>query len=230
MDAHQHSLVGAPPARRQHSLDLAGIGAVAGLVGPVVFTAGFLAQQWVRRDSYDWVAEPVSNLEAGPSGWVQQANFALFGTCMLLLAGALFRELGGPARRRVGPVFVGLSGLGLFGAAVFAIEADANGVAYDPGGHFLAGGIMFFLNSALALLTLGVTLRSDQQWRGVARYAVVCGLLALAGFVLLGAFAVPDEAPLHPWAGLLQRVVIVLVTFPCIVAVSARLRRIARVA
>ena len=46
----------------------------AGILGPVLFTAGFLAQEAFRRDGYDPLAEPVSALEAGPNGWVQQTN------------------------------------------------------------------------------------------------------------------------------------------------------------
>jgi hypothetical protein len=40
----------------------------AGIIGPVLFTAGFLAQEALRRDEYDPLAEPVSALEAGPKG------------------------------------------------------------------------------------------------------------------------------------------------------------------
>jgi hypothetical membrane protein len=99
----------------------------AGIVGPILFTVVFVAQQWARRDSYDWVAEPVSNLEAGPHGWVQQANFVVFG---------------------------------LFMAAAFPIEQDAQGLAYDPGFHFVAG-VTFFLSSALALLVVSRSLPRD---------------------------------------------------------------------
>jgi hypothetical protein len=51
----------------------------AGIIGPVLFTAAFLAQEAFRRGEYDPLAEPVSALEAGPSGWIQQVNFVVFG-------------------------------------------------------------------------------------------------------------------------------------------------------
>jgi hypothetical protein len=38
----------------------------------------------------------------------------------------------------------------------------------------------------------------------------------------------PDGAPLHGYAGLAQRAVILVVTFPCLVAVATRLTRLAR--
>jgi hypothetical membrane protein len=227
MDAHQHSLTVTVEDGHPDVTGLVRLGALAGLAGPVLFTAAFLAQQWARRDSYDWVAEPVSNLEAGPHGWVQQLNFVVFAVLMATFALALHRALGTGGRRWWAPALLGLSSVGLLLAAALPIEEDASGTAYDPGGHFVAG-VTFFLSSALAQVALGATLRHDPRWAGVARYALACGVVALAGFVVLGRFAVPDGAPLHEWAGLLQRTVIMVVTFPCLVTVAWRLRRLTR--
>jgi Protein of unknown function (DUF998) len=58
----------------------------AGIVGPVLFTAAFLAQGAFRRNDYDPLAEPVSALEAGPYGWVQQVNLVLFGLLTIAFA------------------------------------------------------------------------------------------------------------------------------------------------
>lgn len=225
----------------------------AGIVGPVLFTATFLAQQWARRDTYDWVAEPVSNLEAGPHGWVQQANFVVFGVLMAAFAVGMARAMApgrasgvAPGRApgtaqgvaggrpggvggwlpRVGPALLGLSSAGLFLAAVFPLEQDGHGVVYDPGLHFVAG-VTFFLSSGLALLALSRGLAGDARFGRLPRYALVAGLLAFAGFVVMGAFVIPDGAPLHPYAGVAQRVVIVTVTFPCLVVLAARLHRVA---
>ncbi len=198
----------------------------AGIAGPIVFTATFLAQQWARRDTYDWVAEPVSNLEAGPQGWVQQANFVVFGVLMAAFAVGMARAVAKSRLSWVGPAFLGLCSGGLFLAAIFPIEEDAQGVAYDPGFHFVAG-VVFFLSSGLALLALSRSLAHDGRWGRLPQYASVAGLLAFAGFVTLGVFAIPEGAPLHPYAGVAQRGVIVTVTFPCLVLLALRLHRIA---
>ena len=50
------------------------LAAWAGIVGPILFTATFLAQEAFRSDEYSPIAETVSALEAGPNGWVQQAE------------------------------------------------------------------------------------------------------------------------------------------------------------
>src|SRR5215211_8924406 len=49
----------------------------AGIIGPMLFTAAFLAQEAFRRGEYDPLAEPVSALEAGPYGWIQRLNFVM---------------------------------------------------------------------------------------------------------------------------------------------------------
>ena len=48
----------------------------------------------------------------------------------------------------------------------------------------------------------------------------------MALIVLMGVFVTPEDAPLHAWAGLAQRIVIVAVLFPCTVVVTLRLLRV----
>jgi hypothetical membrane protein len=198
---------------------------VAGINGPALFTLAFLAQEAFRRGEFNPVAEPVSALEAGPNGWIQQANFVVFGVLLLAFAIGLDKGVAPMRAGSLGPRLLGVASVGLFLAAAFPLRADAAGVTYDPGGHFVAG-VTFFLSMSLALLVLSRRLAKDPRWRGLASYVLVCGVLALIGFVVLGRFAIPDDAPLHDYAGLAQRLVIVGVTFPCLVALAVRLRRV----
>ena len=197
--------------------------ALAGIVGPVLFSAGFLAQQAVRRPAYDPIAEPVSALEAGPYGWIQQTNFVVFGLFMLAFTFALHRGIDRSRRGVLGPALLGAASTGLFIAAAIPLREGAAGNVYDPGGHFVAG-VTFFLGTALALLVLSRRLAKDPHFRTLATYTAICGVLALVGFVVMGRFAVPDGAPLHDVAGLIQRVVLLAVTFPCLVLLAVRLR------
>jgi hypothetical membrane protein len=197
----------------------------AGIVGPILFTATYMAQELFRQDEYSPVAEPVSALEAGPNGWVQQANFVVFGLLTLAFAVGLHRGVRPTRAGIVGPALFFVSGIGLVLAAVFPLEEDAAGVTYDPGGHFVAG-VMFFGTSAAALITVSRRLARDPRWQGLVMYVRVCGLLAIAGFVLLGVFAIPDDAPLHDWAGLAQRIVILAILFPARIVLALRLSKI----
>ena len=199
------------------------VGALAGVVGPLLFTCTFFIQEAFRRDEFSPVAEPVSALEAGPNGWVQQVNFVVFGLMMLTFAIGLNRGVSPTRMGTLGPALLCVAGIGLFLAAAFPLREDAAGVTYDPGLHFMAG-VTFFLSTSLALLALSGRLSKDSHWRGLATYAAACGALAFIGFVVLGRFAIPDGAPLHDYAGLAQRTVLLLVTFPCLVALALRLR------
>ena len=176
----------------------------AGILGPALFTAVFLVHEAVPADRYDRVAEVVSALEAGPYGWIQQAQ----------LRG--LRDPDPGVRRRPASCRAAEHGWAspdrpcsasaasrLLLAAMFPLREDANGVTYDPGGHVVAG-VMFFLTSAIGLVVLSRRLARDPPLAGLDVHAGR-GPGAVAGFVLMGAFVMPDDAPLHDWAGLAQR-------------------------
>jgi hypothetical membrane protein len=199
----------------------------AGIVGPVLFTAVFVVLELVRGSEYDRVAETVSALEAGPYGWVQQVNFVVLGLLTIGFAVGLHRAVA-PSRRGVaGPLLLGLSGVANILGAVFPVREGAAGATYAPTGHVVAGS-MFFATSALALLVLSRRLGKDSRWSGLSRYAAVAGGTAVIGFVVMGALVIPDDAPLHEYAGLGQRLLILLVVFPCRVTLAARMLRLVR--
>jgi hypothetical membrane protein len=199
------------------------LGALTGIAGPVLFTIAFLAQEVFRRAEFDPIAEPVSALEAGPNGWLQQVNFVVFGLMLLTFAVGLHLGVAPSRLGTLGPLLLSVASIGLFLAAALPLREDAAGVTYDPGGHFIAG-VTFFLSTSLAMLVLSRRLRTDPQFRPLATYTAVCGVLAVLGFVAMGRFAMPDDAPLHEVAGLIQRMTILLVTFPCLVALAFRLQ------
>lgn len=116
-----------------------------------------------------------------------------------------------------GPALLAVSGVGLLLAAIFPLREDAAGVTYDPGGHIVAD-VVFFLTSALGLIVLSRRLARDPRWRSLATHTPVAGAVALAGFVVAGRFVMPDDAPLHDWVGLAQRLLILLAVFPCRIA------------
>ena len=78
------------------------------------------------------------------------------------------------------------------------------------------------------MLVLSWRLAKDPRFRTLAIYSAVCGALALVGFVVMGRFVMPDDAPLHDVAGLIQRAVIMVLTFPLLVVLAVRLLRSSR--
>jgi hypothetical membrane protein len=203
------------------------VAAWAGIVGPVLFTAGFLAQEAFRTAEYSPVSEPVSALEAGPHGWVQQVNFVVFGVLTMAFAIGLHRGIRPTRAGAAGPAMLFVSGIGLLLAAALPLREDAAGVTYDPGGHFVAG-VIFFCSAAAGLLVLSRRLAQDPHWRSLSGYIATAGAAGLVSFVLLGAFVIPDDAPLNDWAGLIQRFVILVILFPARVVLALRLLNVGR--
>jgi hypothetical membrane protein len=198
----------------------------AGIVGPFLFTATFLAQEAFRRGEYHPLGEPVSALEGGPHGWIQQLNFVVFGLLTIAFAVGLNRGLRPTRAGIIGPALLFLSGIGSLHAAIFPLREDAAGVTYDPGLHFIAG-FTVFLSSALGLIVVSRRLARDARWRDIATYTLIAGLISFVGFAIGGTLVVPDGAPLHEWLGLYQRLVVLAVIFPCRVVLSLRLWQIA---
>jgi hypothetical membrane protein len=197
----------------------------AGIIGPVLFTAAFLAQEAFRRGEYDPLAEPISALEAGPYGWIQQLNFVMLSLLTIAFAIGLHRGLRRSRAGIAGPALLFGSGIALLWAAAFS--PDATGVAYDPGVH-VVGGFTFFLTSALGLVVVSRRLARDPRWQNIATYTLVAGIVASVGFVLGAALVVRDGAPLHEWWGLYQRLLLLAVIFPGRLVLSFRLLKVAR--
>ena len=201
----------------------------AGLIGPVLFTLTWVAQELFRIGEYSPIKEPVSALAAGPNGWVQSVNFAVFGVLTIVFAVGMYGVSRSSKPGMVGSSLFVISGLGLLMAAAFPLREDAVGVTYDPGGHFVAG-MTFFTSSAIALVVISFALAKRAEFRGLAMPVRVAGILMLVSNPVMGILVIPDDAPLHEWAGLAQRVIVLGLLFPARLALSYRLRRVATLA
>jgi hypothetical membrane protein len=200
--------------------------AVAGIAGPIVFALGVIAQS-LFHPGYSQVKLPISALAAWPGGWIQDANFVVFGTLTIAYAVGLHLGLR-PSRAGVlGPALLVLSGIGLVIAGVFPWKA-VEGEFVVPAGH-LVGALLAFLGTGSALVVVSRRLAADPRWSGLAAYALGSGIVIVALFGVTLALVVPPEAPLHPWGGLVQRVTLA-VWLPCMVVLALRVLRVARVA
>ena len=119
-----------------------------------------------------------------------------------------------------------LSGIGLVLAGLFPMIRDASGALREPAGH-AAAAFLAFLGAGVGLIVTSRRMVLDPAWRVLAGYALTSGIVIVALFPVMGVLAVPEDGPLHPWFGLLPRVVL-LVWFPCTMVLALRLLRIAR--
>ena len=196
----------------------------AGLIGPVLFTLTWVAQELFRVEEYSPIREQVSALAAGPNGWIQTLSFAVFGLLTIAFAGGLYRATRSSRWGVAGSLLFLVSGFGPLMAAAFPLREDAAGVTYDPGGH-LAAGMTFFISIALPLVGVSFGLAKRTEWRALAMPVRVAGVLMLISNPVMGILVIPDGAPLHEWAGLAQRIILLGLLFPARMALSYRLLR-----
>ena len=201
--------------------------ATAGIAGPFIFAVVALVHSLLRPD-HSLLRHPVSALAAGPSGWVQNVNFLLFG--LLMIAYAMGLHLGVRPTRwgLVGVMFLVLSGVGLMWGGVFPATDDTG--AFD-GGRLLhiPGFVMTFLGGGIGLVLMFRRMASDPRWRALATYALATGVAMLVLIVGGGGLVRPPGAPLHAWFGLFQ-LVLLAVWLPCTVVLALRLLALARAA
>jgi hypothetical membrane protein len=198
--------------------------AIAGIVAPIWFVTLVIIQGLLQPD-YSHIAMPVSALAAWPAGWIQNLNFFVFGTLMAAFVIGLHNA--------IQPSRFGLSGIALLLASCVGLWMaglfhwiNVNGVPTETPLH-VVGALLSFLGASTGNIALSRRMALDPRWRDLSLYVLATGIVMLLLFIVLGGFAINDGAPLHNWAGLLQRVV-VAVWFTCIVVLATRSLRLAR--
>jgi Protein of unknown function (DUF998) len=199
-----------------------GLGAVAGIAGPVAFTAGW-ATASLRQTGYSATQVQISGLAAPDARdpGIVIAAFLVLGGCSVAFGEALHRELrDGSSRPGAGPRLI--QGAGLLAVAAGLLRRDhmllgrsAAGESWHNHAHDVLSAVIYVILVAVPLL-LAARFRGDPRWRPLA-LPLVAGALVTAGF--LGVFVSGTSAPS---AGLLQRIAITI-PLALLAAVAARL-------
>jgi hypothetical protein len=162
-----------------------------GVAGAVLFTLIYLIEG-VTRPGYSAWQQPISALSLGPGGWVQQANFVVYGVCTLCLAGAWHKVLKGSAGAIAYPLLHGLEGLVFILVGFFSQDPAGyppgttlttptlHGEIHIIGAFVLVGTIVF------AFLVMAWHFARDLHWWGWAAYSVISALLTLVLMALFG--------------------------------------------
>ena len=198
--------------------------ALAGVAGPVLFTV-LVILQGLLIPAYSHVSLPISALEAWPTGWIQRLNFWLAASLNIAFVYGLHLAVQPARRGATGVPLLVVGGIGLALAGLFP-WVMVNGVPTETPLH-VVGAITTFAATGLGWLMFSRRMSADGRWRGVSRYTMATGIAMLVLFIALGFFAIDDGTPLHPWAGLLQRILCV-VWFTLLIVLAVRLRGVAR--
>jgi uncharacterized protein DUF998 len=181
--------------------------ALAGVVGSLLFVSVFTIEG-ARRAGYDAASMYISALSIGPRGWIQIANFMVFGALLLLFARGVAAEFGSTAR--IGVTLLSLIGSSFVASGPFVM--DPVGVAFTQMSlhsqlHYLFGAIVF----SLAPVSCFVFFRRFGQtpaWRPLRWWTLGLGIVMVVGIGFLKVAAFPANA-LHPWLGVIQRATII---------------------
>jgi hypothetical protein len=167
---------------------------VTGLAGSVLFNLTWFVDGLIRS-GYDPVVQPVSALSLGPGGWVQVANFAVFGAVGVITAPAWRPTLAGGTGAVWYPRVAVLAGAATIGAAVFSQDPA---LGYPPGAiaplhpsaHAQVHNVVAYISliaTIAQLVILARRFRREPRWRGWAAAALVTACL-MVGF--LAAFGI----------------------------------------
>jgi MFS family permease len=182
------------------ALDIHGILAAAGIVGPLVLVGMDLAAA-LAVPKYNLARDSISSLALTSLGWIQTIGFLVIWLLIEIFTAGLFLNI----RRRRGFGF-GILLLALFGFGMLLIGAfrtDAAGAPATVNGtiHLVgAYGVLGLFPVAIALLLSSI--RNDPRWHGIFRYSAVTGIIAL-GFAV-GHIFVPHLS----WFGLYERLTV----------------------
>ena len=204
--------VGEAPDRTQTTRALLWSGAV----GPLLFAAVFLVEGAIRP-GYDAWRTTISTLSLSDHGWVQIANFHLFGLLTLCFAGGLRRVFRNGLASSSGPILFAIVGVGLILAGIFVTDPCLGYPVSSPVPlpeslhgtiHNLAALTIFLVLPAICFV-MGRRFARDPAWRIWSSISMIAGGLILFFFawfftsVSASADAMPGEE-VH--AGLLERI------------------------
>jgi hypothetical membrane protein len=189
--------------------------ALAGVAGPVVFTAAWLASS-LRQTGHGALSVQLSGLAAANARdpFIMITGFLVEGGCLVVFGQELARELDGGLAPRL------IQGAGALTIAAGLLRRDHVELTSGPASwHNQAHNVVslaLYADLVLAQLLLARELGAAPRWRRWRPYLLASGI---ATAVALAIF-IPDTT--SPAAGLLQRVA---VTIPLITltAVAARL-------
>jgi Protein of unknown function (DUF998) len=183
---------------------------LTGVIAPVGFIAVFLVAGATRSGYNPWTMF-VSQLATGPGGWVQTANFLVYGVALGAFAVALRQAIKGSSGAIAAPILLGLYAVAMLVAGVFTTDPNLGYPVGAPAVHTTHGTIHAF--AGLSVFTLLPAAAFVMAWHfgrsaRSTRWAVYSAAVGVAMILFFfGGFAVGQfqGAP----TGLYQRVAII---------------------
>ncbi len=195
-----------------------------GIIGSLLFNAVYLIAGAIRP-GYDPWRQPMSALSLSDGGWIQGANFIVFGLFIICFAIGLRVSLRPGAAATWGPILQVQVALGLILAGIFTQDSDHGyppraTLLTTPTTHAVIHLFATFLAFGSRVIWCFVIARRfaiEPRWRGWATYAVVTGILMVIFLATFGA-----EMSSNGPAGLFEKLA-TMVTSLLTILLAARL-------
>lgn len=145
-----------------------------GIAGSVFFTSMYLVEGAIHP-GYSLLRETISSLELVRYGWMQQANFIIFGLFIVCFAIGIHRELKGNFGGMLFPLLQVMVAIGVIISGVFI---------HEP--LHTTGDFITFLSMVAGFFVMAVRFTREPQWKGWALYSVVSAVLLMTFLAMFG--------------------------------------------
>jgi hypothetical protein len=188
------------------------LAAWAGVIGPLLFVGVFTLEGWLRP-GYNPLATYVSDLSIGPRGWIQIANFLVFGILMLIFTRAAAAEFPDGKASKGGVILLTIIAACYLASGPFV--TDPIGTPLDQASvhgtiHGIFGAVVFML-MPISIFVFLRRFHADPRWQFLQGWTLVFGTISALGLILL---TLATKSPaiqgvFRDWFGLIQRTAIV---------------------
>src|SRR5262249_21776165 len=155
-------------------------------------------------------------LALGPRGFVQIANFIVFGLSILLFAMGVAFAVGTTRLGRIGVTLLVIVGICMVASGLFVMDPlPTSGLTFSPVAigpdhmsfhsrfHYVVSSLAFFLAPVCALcFVFAGQFAKDATWQAFRRWSLVLGIAMALGLILMKLATMPPPTnPLQPWRG-----------------------------
>lgn len=183
-------------------LNVYGILALAGIIGPIMFVSANITASFSNPE-YSFIRDSISSLALTPMGWLQTIGFLVVGLLGEAFVVGLFFSI-----RRGRGFALGIATLVSFSFGLLllgAFRTDPVGTPHTIEGtiHSVTATIVFWL-FPIACLLVAPSLRQDSDWKHLFLYTIVTGIFN-ATFLIIRIW-LPEHLN---WFGLYERILLV---------------------
>jgi hypothetical protein len=181
----------------------------AGMIGSVLFVAVFTIEG-LLRPNYNALGMYVSELSLGPRGWIQIANFIVWGLLFLIFTCGVANEFQAGKASKAGPVLLAIIAFCFFISGPFVTDPGTI-FTYQMSLHGILHGIFGALVFSLAPVSCFIfyrRFREDPKWKSLSRWSITACVIIVIAVVFMKIGQIPPSL-INTYVGLIQRIALI---------------------